>query len=462
VQDPTTGFYQYARRSNDGEDLEPTGVRPGIASPQTLGLAARVRIDRAASKARGLESHGLPRGRSRWEQRREQAKVFARSALAAPGIAPAPPKRDTVGEYVGLCLLVQFPDVPGTIKREDVEAFCNQQGYSGFGNKGSVHDYFLDVSVGKLRYTNIVAPYYTAKQKRVYYTNESVSQPTRARELIKEALNFWTQKEFDFTALTSDNESHVYALNVFYAGPVVNNWSKGLWPHSYHLLTPYQLTTGKVAFDYQITNMGNELTLGTFCHENGHMICDFPDLYDYGYESRGVGSYCLMCAGGIPDPKNPTHINAYLKYKAGWATELTKITGNLIASADAAKNSFFMHAKNPTEYFIIENRFKNGRDASLPDSGLAIWHIDELGDNSNEQMTVTSHYECALVQADGKNELEKGINDGDSNDLYDHSVNHSFSDSSTPNSKWWDGTASHLEVFNVGSAGQNVPFSAKV
>ena len=40
------------------------------------------------------------------------------------------------------------------------------------------------------------------------------------------------------------------------------------------------------------------------------MICDFPDLYDYGNESNGVGSYCLMCFGGILDPKNPHRIGA--------------------------------------------------------------------------------------------------------------------------------------------------------
>ena len=114
------------------------------------------------------------------------------------------------------------------------------------------------------------------------------------------------------------------------------------------------------------------------------------------------------------------------------------------------------------EYFIIENRNKTGRDASLPDSGLAIWHIDELGDNSNEQMTKTSHYECSLMQADGKNDLEKRVNNGDTNDLYDKTINKRFSNTTMPNSKWWDGTSSKLEIFDVGPAGKNVKFSARI
>ena len=97
----------------------------------------------------------------------------------------------------------------------------------------------------------------------------------------------------------------MYALNVYYAGPVTNNWAEGLWPHAHHLGSAVTLRRGKTAFDYQFTAMGAELELGTFCHENGHMLCDYPDLYDYGDESSGVGGFCLMCAGNNVSEKNP-------------------------------------------------------------------------------------------------------------------------------------------------------------
>lgn len=69
----------------------------------------------------------------------------------------------------------------------------------------------------------------------------------------------------------------------------MNGWSQDLWPHAWALASPFQATATKKLNDYQITDMGTELTIGTFCHENGHMVCDFPDLYDYGYESNVVG-----------------------------------------------------------------------------------------------------------------------------------------------------------------------------
>ena len=165
-----------------------------------------------------MESAGLPPGTSRWELRRKQFKELLRSASAGPGIAPVPPHRETVGDFVGLCLLIQFPDVPGTISRDEVDNFCNKPGYSGFGNNGSVYDYFLDISGGRLKYKNIVTPYYTAKHPRTYYTNEKVAQPIRARQLIKEALDHFKAQGINFTSLTVDDHNYVYATNVFYAG----------------------------------------------------------------------------------------------------------------------------------------------------------------------------------------------------------------------------------------------------
>lgn len=464
VLNTTTGFYEHASISGDGEEVRPAGVRAETRPPDSLRGVRALPSKRAAAMARSQMSSGLVRGTTRWEERRQARKMALRQAIVPRGISPAPPPQHTVGGYVGLCLLVQFPDVPGTITREQVEAFCNQPGYTDFGNNGSVYDYFKDNSLGKLKYTNVVAPYYTAKKPRAYYTDETIAQPVRACELIFEALSHLKAKGFDFGPLTTDPLGNLYALNVFYAGRRVNNWAKGLWPHSWHLETPADLTPGTLAYDYQITDMGNQLTLGTFCHENGHMICDFPDLYDYGSDSEGIGVYCLMCAGGAVQGanKNPTNICAYLKHAAGWAGSTTPLINGLIAKAAAGANQFFIHEKSQTEYFIIENRFREGRDQHLSDSGLAIWHVDHLGSNNHQAGTPSSHYECALMQADGEKDLERAENIGDDKDLFKAAGNVSFGTTTQPNSKWWDRTPSGLEIHNVGPAGKEITFSVKV
>lgn len=458
ARNPVTGFYEYARVAAGGDALEGMGVPAGVADPHGLGISPGARAAKVPSRVRSSTWDGLAPSKSRWRQRREEGKNALRLAATAHGVLPAPPQRQTVGAYVGLCLLVQFPDVRATIDPAEVDRFCNQVGYSGFANNGSVYDYFLETSGGRLKYTIVVAPYYTTRHPRAYYTNPGVPQPTRAIEVIREALDSLKATGFDFSVLTVDNQSYVYAVNVFYAGPCINNWAQGLWPHSHHLTTPYDLEQGKNAYDYQITDMGSELTLGTFCHENGHMICDFPDLYDYGSESSGVGAYSLMCAGPNVSPKNPPHVDAYLKFRAGWGLAVTTYAPDASVTLRAGVNEFYLHRKNSTEYYILENRDRIGRDTALPDSGLAVWHIDELGDNSNEQMTAGSHYECSLVQADGRTDLEHGTGQGDAGDLYKQGGNTAMGEATSPSSAWWDRSASGLAFRDVGAAGPAISF----
>jgi len=457
TRDPATGFYEYAKVSTDGMDLESVGVAPGSVSPKTLQLtrSARILPEAARAKAHSFVT-GLPLGGERWCERRRQALEARNPGPGGPVFAP--PKRTTVGQYVGLCLLVEFPDVPRTISVAEVDAFCNQVGYRGFDNQGSVYDYFKEVSGGSLSYKTTVVEYYTAKHPRSYYTNEKVRQPIRAWELIKEALTHLQARGFDFGRLTRDSEGYVYALNVFYAGECVNSWAQGLWPHSHHLEHRIELAPGISAFDYQFTDMGEALTLGTYCHENGHMICDFPDLYDYGDESSGVGVFCLMCNGAGPNPRNPAHVGAYLKNAAGWTTTTTLADG-MAFTAPAGGNQVFVHARNQYEYFIIENRHASGRDANLPGSGLLIWKVDERGDNEHQEMTAKKHYECSVVQADGRYDLErKRYFLGDSGDLFSAPNATSFGPATRPPSKWWDGSASGLEISEISGPGGVMTF----
>ena len=461
TKNPATGFYEIAQVSDDGTILEPAPVPHGSLDGARAPVQPRLRINREAARANGMAG-ALRMGGRRCDQRREQYRNLARAARTLSGPLMAPPQRQTVGDYVGLCLLIDFPDEPGTIDRDEVANFCNQQGYSGFGNNGSVFDYFFDNSIGRCRYTNIVTEYYRAQHPKSHYTDPSILQGIRARQLIVEALNHLRNSGFDFSSLTVDDQGFVYALNVYYAGEVVNNWAEGLWPHAWHLGTPFSLGTGMSAFDYQFTDMGHQLTLGTFCHENGHMLCDYPDLYDYGSESGGVGAYCLMCAGGNIDEKNPTHISGYLKRLSGWANRVSQIQHNQQITLAAAENQFAMFAKTSGEYFVIENRLKSGRDASLPDEGLAIWHVDEDGSNNNEQRTPSQHYELSLEQADGDFRLESSAyHYGDATDLYGEIVQR-FADDTTPNSRWWDGSASNLEILDISAPDTAVSFTARL
>lgn len=455
IKDPNTGYYHYARLSDDRRELLPTSMRVGAGDPRSLGLMPHLREDPQVirEKMRGVRAAIGPQ---RWEVRREHRRALLQQILTRGGPQPAPPSEPRTGTFVGLCVLIQFPDVPGTMMQQEITDFCNQQGYNDFGNNGSVHDYYFDNSGGRVEYTNVVTSYYTAKHNRSYYTDPKILYTARTHELIKEALDDLKSQNFNFSQLSSDSGGYVYALNAFYAGGAVSNWAEGLWPHS-GKIPPYTTASGMTFHDYQISDMGSRLTLATFCHENGHMLCDFPDLYDYGYQSWGDGDFCLMASGG--SATNPVEIDAYLKYKAGWASQVTPMTPGS-ASISAGQNDFFIYT-NPNkacEYFIIENRQQEGRDVSLPSAGLAIWHIDELGSNNDEEMSPSQHYECSLEQADGHFDLEKGVNLGDRRDLFAWPGVTRFANNTIPNSNWWDDSPSGVELSRISSPRETMTF----
>lgn len=445
--DPATGFACYATLTPDGTALVSTGVPVGDTGRAALALTPHLRVTPAAAAAQA------------WSVRADlqQRALDDFPALLRGGPRPAP---TTTGNVKGICLIVDFSDAVGTITPSAVDNFCNQVGYSVNGNNGSVRDYYTAVSDGALTYTNYVpTAYYRASKTKAYYNDPNFPAGTRARELITEALQDLNTRGFDFSQYDTNGDGFVDALNCFYAGTNGGVWGFGLWPHQY---TVSFSADGVSTLNYQISDMGSSLTLGTFCHENGHMLCNWPDLYDYDYDSYGAGQYCLMAVGTTDT--NPCEPCAYLKYIAGWSTTVNLTTPTSGLSLTAGTNTFYRYVNpaNSQEYFIIENRQKTGRDAQIPDAGIAIWHIDENGSNDFQQQTTQQHYEATLVQADGNWDLEHNANAGDGADLYAAPGAAACSPFTTPDTNWWSGTPSGLDIYGVGSSGAVMTFNYRV
>lgn len=488
VFDPDSRAYHYARLSPDGTELWSTGVWVGQGNPQALGLTKHLRISPDAVRRQ------VARRFAEWDREMEvsvrwnalKASVRAFEGARAAGVELGPPSFQTVGLKVGLTLLVDFDDSPATIPRDDVEAYCNGDNYGAYGNNGSVKEYFYDVSNGKLVYSNVVTLYVripNTLHPKSYYTDTTQDCGRQGNYLIRDALNilkalpnYATEILPLFDALTVDGNNRVVACNVFYAGGNGGVWSKGLWPHSWSLYTVGEQSLsagGKKIYRYQITNIGSTLSLGTFCHENGHMLCGFPDIYDYDYDSAGgAGRFCLMNSGASGG--NPAQVCAYLKRAAGWATTTefgsnSVLTAVLTAPPGTNFNHFYRYAKPgvPTEYFLLENRQRTGRDAGIPASGIAVWHIDERGDKDNQSLitnTVHANYEVTLVQADNEWHFQRDLNSGDSRDLYylgnaAPAYLNRFTDATAPAAHWWDGTPSGLKLRTFSASGPTMTVS---
>jgi M6 family metalloprotease-like protein len=464
VYDAAKKGFCYATVNAAGDELVSTGVLATNAKVRSLAGTAKKQegLSQEARARKAKEKFEKMNGRSL-----DSARKSASAALSAPQSLAAP----VTGQVKGLTVIIDFPDVPGTITQAQVNSFLNDMPYTGFGNAQSVRGYWQSVSGGKLDYTNTTTIYYRAKKNKAYYADSSLDSGVRSQELISEALNWleYTQG-FNFASLSVDANKRIRGLNFFYAGGSDSAWSKGLWPHMGWLNNQF-CADGVCTGYYQITNMGNSLAIGTFSHETGHLVMGWPDLYDYDGSSEGsAASYCIMGFGsiGAQSQYRPVPPNGFFRYQVGWDT-VTELNPALNANAPKGRLSHTSgsHAlyrwTNPAktdEAFYVEAIYKADQNLYQLGSGLAVWHIDPAGNNSNEW-----HPYVQMEHADGRRDPEYNVNRGDGTDLYDGAIYKAFYDtvpnnyaSRGTNSRWWSGAGSNFGLANISAAAQTISF----
>jgi M6 family metalloprotease-like protein len=204
---------------------------------------------------------------------------------------------------------------------------------------------------------------------------------------------------------------------------------------------------------------------GVFAHEFGHVL-GLPDQYDYGYDSEGTGMFTIMASGSYGRDVNtankllnryfsgfsPVHMDAWSKYYLGFAQPKPISPSAMrqtitLRPVETNKDIFkiVVPGSNGKEYFLLENRQQIGYDKGLSYTvdgknlhGLVIYHIDETvfmrnfhrpneaanwdwnnrGASYTDPETGENHYGISVVQADGRWDMEKYINDGDSSDTF--------------------------------------------
>ena len=463
VYDAAKKGFCYAEVNSTGDALVSTGVLAtngrvrafNTVTKEQPGLSAEARARRAQEKYR--EMHGRPM---------EGALQHGPQASLA-----ATPMAVVSGAIRGLTVIIDFPNVPGTISKAQVESFLNDPVYTGFGNAQSVRGYFLNVSGNKLDYSNTVTRYYRARREKSYYADSSLNSGVRSQELITEALNWLkTSEGFDFSTLTRDANNRIRGLNFFYAGGADSAWSKGLWPHMGWLNQQF-CANGACTGSYQITNMGAQMAIGTFIHETGHLVMGWPDLYDYDGSSEGsVASFCLMGYGGIGQQSQyrPAPPVGYFRYLAGWdsVTELNPAvnrsapTGRLSHTSGSHNLYRWSNPANLKEAFYLEAIHKSEQNLHQPDQGLAVFHVDPAGTNTDEW-----HPYIQMEHADGRRDPEYKVNRSDAGDLFDGVATRSFSDtvpnaqtSRGTNAKWWNGYGSGLAIANISAPAKTISF----
>jgi len=362
------------------------------------------------------------------------------------------------GNIQGLTVIVDFDDIRTNIASADVEAMFNDNSYSENGNYCSVKRYFETISSGKLTYTNQVIGPVQLSKRRSHYINSLLAE--EVMDIVVNDLNV------DLTQFDSKNDGIVDAINFLYAGE--SQYDGDLWPHNSFTTLRYD---NMRTHYYQLTGLGMhkvDLRIGTICHENGHLLCRFPDMYDYGKrdgdheKSQGIGFYCLMGSGNhLNQRRTPAPICGYLRELASWVDNVIDLNnpGSYVAEHGVYDTVMKFSTGKANEYFIVENRSRRELDSHLPSSGLAVLHCDTLGSNEWQEGTRNNHYQCALLQADGHLDLENNRNAGDEGDLYKAKPDVAVSDATTPSSREWDGTDSGLQIRGITDPGQAISFA---
>ncbi|MEN9611364.1 MAG: hypothetical protein RLZZ628_2178 [Bacteroidota bacterium] len=330
---------------------------------------------------------------------------------------------------------------------------------------GSVREYYREVSNQLIDIEGEVVGPFTLPETQSYYAHNQSGTgdiAPNARNMALEAARL-ADPHLNFGLYDNDGDNYIDAFVVIHAGAgaEVSDNPNQIWSHKWVLPEEFSTDSKKI---YAYLTVPEDCKIGVCAHEIGHLIFGFPDLYDADYSSEGIGNWCLMAGGSWNNGgSTPAHPSAWCKVQQGWITVVNP-TSNAAVNIQDVKTGhkayrLWKGGVASDEYFLVENRQKTGFDAYLPESGLLIWHIDDsVEDNTNE-----AHYKIALMQADGKRQLELNKNRGDKGDCYPGITNNrTFNSSSTPHSKSYAGLGTCVAITSIGDSGATMSVKLSV
>ena len=382
-----------------------------------------------------------------------------------------------------ICTLINFQDKKLVRTKTEFNNLMNQAGYTANGDIGSVNDYYYKNSYGQLSFVITVAGPYTVSKNWAYYGandkngNDSID---RVVEFAKEAANL-TFNDININPSDYDNDGDGYidAFHIIYAGygEEAGGPPNSIWAHEYGFSPALSFGTKRLDV-YSCSpelrgNSGSDIThIGVVCHELCHVL-GAPDFYDIDYsdnggEFAGTGKWDLMANGSWNNNGAcPANINMYQKIKFGWVNPtILNQPKNVLSMLNSADNAvaYRYDTSTPGEYYILENRQKNGFDQYVPGTGLLIYHVS-ITDADIKNNTVNNKHPqkvypvCASATTNptGTPTSYGSINStgcpfpGSSN-------NTSFTDYTVPSATAWNGTNSLKPITNIQEQGGTISF----
>ena len=378
--------------------------------------------------------------------------------------APAAARVPLRGELRVAVVLVEFQDKKIGVTKKHIEDLFFSTGRQI--PTGSVREYYEEVTKGLVQVNGEVVGPITLPHPIGFYANGQSGLGDafpNARTMALDAAQA-ADPLLDFTSFDNDGDGFVDAYVIIHAGRGAEETgnSQDIWSHKWVLPNGAIHVDGTQIFGY--LTVPEDCKLGVCAHELGHLLFGFPDLYDTDNSSEGIGNWCLMAGGSWNGGGDtPSHPSAWCKVQQNWAPVITPAGSSQITLADVKANGEIIHVSplsgNKTEYFLIENRQQKKFDQGLPGEGLLVWHVDDsTPDNTNE-----NHPKVALLQADGKRDLERAVNRGDAGDPYPGTAANLMIDAnSSPNTHLYSGTDSRVRISQISSPGSTMTFNLDI
>ena len=389
------------------------------------------------------------------------------------------------GEVLVPVMLLEYQDVKFSYTKEDINKLLNEEGYkykfgvSNIESHGSARDYFIAQSEGEFYPKFVVTDILTLPNNMAYYGgNNSSGDDMRPQEMIRDGIDLADNAGWDFSQFDNDKNGEVEFIYCIYAGYSEANQANAntIWPHKWELSS----AIGKKKIDgvycdtYACSselNMNEKYEeeygkwlsgIGTICHEFSHCL-GLADIYDVNGES---GNFCMnewdiMDYGNFcGDGYIPVGYNSYQKDVCGWKELVTLDKKGKYSMLPQTQNGVgykIVNDANPNEYFVLENRKREGWDQMLPADGMMIIHVD-YNKNAWDENTVNvtkGHPRFQIVPADNDLLLYSGANEEQyynslANDLWPgKNKNTEFTDVSLPAAKLFTGGNLNKPVTNI-------------
>lgn len=379
-----------------------------------------------------------------------------KSAMAISTVGGVP----AIGDVRLPVICIEFSDMKHQRTKEDMADMFNKDGYKG---NISFREYFASASHDKLKLSFDVFGWYDMGASYKEYSDEKGMALSGyvVQRAIREAAN----NGADFSKYDNDKDGDVDAVVVIYAGLGAEEIGdkQYIWAHSWSLQETIQSSlnfNGVKLNDYTIgceMRRNGDAGIGMKCHELGHAL-GLPDLYDGTGKSSGLGHWCMMSAGPWLNEVRPANFSAWCRVKLGW--DLPKVVSQnsfgsyqLAASAVAENEIFRINTTRNDEYYLVENRQKNGNDTKLPGSGMALYHINgsklDSGSGNNDDRDNPA---IRLTEADFSKSmgLYNGKDRGSAGDLFPGSTGKTTVGPATiPNTNFFNGSYCGLQISNI-------------